>query len=58
MLLNVLNSYKQPQNDVVFILAYLLAFNVSQKYPFYTKKHPRKREGIKLDFLNKLLVSS
>lgn len=43
MLLNVLNSYKQPQNDVVFILAYLLAFNVSQKYLFLYKKIPPQK---------------
>lgn len=45
MLLNVLNSYKQLQKNVIFILAYLLAFEVSQKYPVYKTKTPAKCEG-------------
>ncbi len=45
MLLNALNSYKQLQNDVIFILAYLLACKVSQKYLFIKQKNPRKMRG-------------
>lgn len=59
MLLNVLNSYKQLQKDVIFILAYLLAFEVSQKYHFYkAKKPPAKCEGNRSIFSSHILWSS
>lgn len=32
----------------IFIVMYLMIYKVSQKYPFYTKKHPpQKCEGIR-----------